>query len=94
MDRNEVVLVGRLPEAVHIRSLQSGSTLGTWRLIVRRQHRGRGGRVDTIPCMSFEPEVTWPRPTGCRTTWSKWWVRCVAAGGGVRGPRRPATRSR
>ncbi|MDP9844727.1 single-stranded DNA-binding protein [Streptosporangium lutulentum] len=58
MDRNEVVLVGRLPEAVHIRSLQSGSTLGTWRLIVRRQHRGRGGRVDTIPCMSFEPEVT------------------------------------
>jgi hypothetical protein len=58
MDRNEVTLVGRLPEAVHIRSLQSGSTLGTWRLIVRRQHRGRGGRVDTIPCASFEPEVT------------------------------------
>ncbi|MEU4411528.1 hypothetical protein AB0F88_44105 [Streptosporangium sp. NPDC023963] len=57
MDRNEVILVGRLPEAAHIRSLQSGSRLGTWRLIVRRQHRGRGARVDTIPCASFELEV-------------------------------------
>ncbi|MEV7008906.1 hypothetical protein [Streptosporangium sp. NPDC051022] len=58
MDRNEVILVGRLPEAVRVRSLQSGSTLGTWRMIVRRQQRGRGTRVDTIPCASFEPEVT------------------------------------
>ncbi|GAA4200383.1 hypothetical protein GCM10022252_53480 [Streptosporangium oxazolinicum] len=57
MDRNEVILVGRLPEVAHIRSLRSGSTLGTWRLIVRRQHRGRGARVDTIPCASFETEV-------------------------------------
>ncbi|WP_440099368.1 single-stranded DNA-binding protein [Streptosporangium sp. H16] len=57
MDRNEVILVGRLPEAAHIRSLQSGSRLCTWRLIVRRQHRGRGARVDTIPCASFELEV-------------------------------------
>ncbi|WP_443075211.1 single-stranded DNA-binding protein [Streptosporangium sp. NBC_01469] len=57
MDRNEVILVGRLPEAAHIRSLQSGSTLGTWRLIVRRRHHGRGARVDTIPCASFETEV-------------------------------------
>ena len=58
MDRNEVTLVGRLPEAAHLRSLQSGSTLGTWRLIVRRQSRGRGGPVDTDSCVSFEPEVT------------------------------------
>ncbi|WP_433238858.1 single-stranded DNA-binding protein [Streptosporangium sp. CA-135522] len=58
MDRNEVILVGRLPETARIRSLQSGSTLGAWRLIVRRQQRGRGTRVDTIPCVSFEPEVT------------------------------------
>lgn len=58
MDRNEVTLVGRLPEAVRIRALQSGSTLGSWRMIVRRQSRGRGTRVDTIPCVSFEPEVT------------------------------------
>ncbi|MGS2644889.1 single-stranded DNA-binding protein [Streptosporangium sp. G12] len=57
MDRNEVILVGRLPEAAHIRSLQSGSRLCTWRLIVRRQHRGSGARVDTIPCASFELEV-------------------------------------
>ncbi|GAA3507815.1 single-stranded DNA-binding protein [Streptosporangium album] len=58
MDRNEVTLVGRLPETARIRSLQSGSTLGSWRMIVRRQQRGRGTRVDTIPCVSFEPEVT------------------------------------
>ncbi|MBB2915168.1 single-stranded DNA-binding protein [Streptosporangium becharense] len=58
MDRNEVILVGRLPETANIRSLQSGNTLGTWRLIVRRRHRGRGARVDTIPCVSFDPEVT------------------------------------
>ncbi|MEU3167321.1 hypothetical protein [Streptosporangium sp. NPDC006930] len=57
MDRNEVILVGRLPEVVHIRPLQSGGTLGTWRLIVRRRHRGRGARVDTIPCASFETDV-------------------------------------
>ncbi|MFD0886628.1 single-stranded DNA-binding protein, partial [Streptosporangium algeriense] len=58
MDRNEVTLVGRLPEAVRVRSLQSGGTLGTWRMIVRRRGRGRGSQVDTIPCASFEPEVT------------------------------------
>ncbi|MGV9771836.1 single-stranded DNA-binding protein [Streptosporangium sp. NPDC003464] len=58
MDRNEVTLVGRLPEVVRVRSLQSGSTLSAWRLIVRRHQRGRGTRVDTIPCVSFEPEVT------------------------------------
>ncbi|MFF5112329.1 single-stranded DNA-binding protein [Streptosporangium sp. NPDC000509] len=57
MDRNEVILVGRLPEVAHIRALQSGGTLGTWRLIVRRRHRGRGARVDTIPCASFETDV-------------------------------------
>ncbi|MFF3439442.1 single-stranded DNA-binding protein [Streptosporangium sp. NPDC002721] len=57
MDRNEVILVGRLPEVAQIRSLPSGSRLGTWRLIVRRQHHGRGARVDTIPCASFELEV-------------------------------------
>lgn len=57
MDRNEVILVGRLPEAAHVRSLPSGSRLGTWRLIVRRRHSGRGARVDTISCASFEPEV-------------------------------------
>ncbi|MER7133222.1 single-stranded DNA-binding protein [Streptosporangium saharense] len=58
MDDNEVRLVGRLPEAARIRSLQNGSTLGTWRMIVRRQRRGRGNQVDTIPCASFEHEVT------------------------------------
>ncbi|MFJ2032473.1 single-stranded DNA-binding protein [Streptosporangium sp. NPDC087985] len=58
MDRNEVILVGRLPEVARIRSLQSGSMFGSWRVIVRRRQRGRGTRVDTIPCVSFEPEVT------------------------------------
>ncbi|GIH77163.1 single-stranded DNA-binding protein [Planobispora longispora] len=57
MDRNEVVLAGRLPDLVQIKTLQSGTRFGSWRLIVRRQQRGRGARVDTIPCVSFEPGV-------------------------------------
>ncbi|GAA3447503.1 single-stranded DNA-binding protein [Planomonospora venezuelensis] len=57
MDRNEVVLTGRLPEAVQIRTLESGTRIGTWRLIVRRRPRGRGTRVDTIPCVSFDSGV-------------------------------------
>ncbi|MBG0832827.1 single-stranded DNA-binding protein [Planomonospora sp. ID67723] len=57
MDRNEVVLAGRLPEAVRIRTLESGTRLGAWRLIVRRRPRGRGTRVDTISCVSFDPGV-------------------------------------
>ncbi|GIH94605.1 single-stranded DNA-binding protein [Planobispora siamensis] len=57
MDRNEVVLTGRLPELVQVKTLQSGTRFGTWRLIVRRRHRGRGARVDTIPCVSFDPGV-------------------------------------
>ncbi|GHH71612.1 hypothetical protein GCM10017673_25440 [Streptosporangium violaceochromogenes] len=58
MDRNEVTLVGRVPEVVRVRSLQSGITLGAWRVVVRRRRPGRGVRVDTISCVSFEPEVT------------------------------------
>ncbi|GGS57489.1 hypothetical protein GCM10010156_15240 [Planobispora rosea] len=57
MDRNEVILAGRLPDLAQIKTLQSGTRFGTWRLIVRRRNRGRGTRVDTIPCVSFEPEV-------------------------------------
>ncbi|GAA3160701.1 hypothetical protein GCM10010466_59540 [Planomonospora alba] len=57
MDRNEVALVGRLPEPVQIKSSRSGTGFAVWRLIVRRQQRGRGARVDTIPCVSFEPGV-------------------------------------
>ncbi|MFC4061933.1 single-stranded DNA-binding protein [Planomonospora corallina] len=57
MDRNEVTLVGRLPEAVQIKSSRSGARFGTWRLIVRRRQEGRRTRVDTIPCVSFDPDV-------------------------------------
>ncbi|WP_203874246.1 single-stranded DNA-binding protein, partial [Planobispora takensis] len=57
MDRNEVVLTGRLPELVQVKTLQSGARFGTWRLIVRRRHRGRGARVDTIPCVSFDSGI-------------------------------------
>ncbi|MFF0247552.1 single-stranded DNA-binding protein [Streptosporangium sandarakinum] len=57
MDRNEVVLAGRLPEAASVRKLRSGSALTRWRLIVRRQQRDRRTQVDTIPCASFVPEV-------------------------------------
>ncbi|MBG0817005.1 single-stranded DNA-binding protein [Planomonospora sp. ID82291] len=57
MDRNEIVLSGRLPEPVQVKSLQNGTRFGTWRLIVRRRQQGRGIRVDTIPCVAFEPDV-------------------------------------
>ncbi|MGW5683433.1 single-stranded DNA-binding protein [Nonomuraea sp. NPDC003754] len=58
MDRNEVTLVGRLSAAPEERPMPSGDTLTKWRVIVRRRPRGRrGGLVDTIQCVTFDPEV-------------------------------------
>ncbi|MEV4104678.1 single-stranded DNA-binding protein [Nonomuraea sp. NPDC049649] len=58
MDRNEVLLVGRLSAAVEERSLPSGDTMTKWRLLVRRRTYRRGGTVtDSIPCVSFSQEV-------------------------------------
>lgn len=59
MDRNEVLLVGRLSAAAEERSLPSGDTMTKWRLLVRRRRPNkRGGTItDSIPCVSFDPEV-------------------------------------
>ncbi|NRQ39930.1 single-stranded DNA-binding protein [Nonomuraea sp. NN258] len=58
MDRNEVLLVGRLSAAVEEQSLPSGDTVTKWRIIVRRRRNRRGGTLtDSIPCVTFNPEV-------------------------------------
>ncbi|MGN9784266.1 single-stranded DNA-binding protein [Nonomuraea sp. ZG12] len=59
MDRNEVLLVGRLSAAVEDRCLPSGDIMTKWRLLVRRRRRGQRGGVhtDSIPCVTFAPEA-------------------------------------
>jgi single-stranded DNA-binding protein len=59
MDRNEVVLVGRLSAAVEEYPLPSGDTATKWRVIVRRRrrHQGGGTLTDSIPCVTFDPEM-------------------------------------
>ncbi|GAA4084479.1 single-stranded DNA-binding protein [Nonomuraea soli] len=59
MDRNEVVLVGRLSAVPEQRSMPSGDTLTTWKVIVkRRPGPGRSRRpCDIVPCVTFDPEV-------------------------------------
>ncbi|MEV0595280.1 single-stranded DNA-binding protein [Nonomuraea cavernae] len=59
MDRNEVVLVGRLSMAAEDKTLPSGDTLTKWRLVVRRRRRHKRGEAltDSIPCVTFDPEA-------------------------------------
>jgi single-strand DNA-binding protein len=59
VDRNEVVLVGRLSGAAEEKKLPSGDILTKWRLVVRRRGRQRRGGTltDTIPCVTFDPEA-------------------------------------
>lgn len=59
MDRNEVVLVGRLSGAVEDFPTPSGDIATKWRVIVRRRrrHRRGGAQTDSIPCVTFAPEV-------------------------------------
>ncbi|MGN9840561.1 single-stranded DNA-binding protein [Nonomuraea sp. H19] len=58
MERNEVVLVGRLSAAVEEHSLPSGDTVTKWRVIVRRRRHRRGGTLtDSIPCVTFNRET-------------------------------------
>ncbi|GGO76001.1 single-stranded DNA-binding protein [Nonomuraea cavernae] len=59
MDRNEVVLVGRLSMAAEDKTLPSGDTLTKWRLVVRRRRRHKRGEAltDSIPCVTFDPET-------------------------------------
>ncbi|WP_433429760.1 single-stranded DNA-binding protein [Nonomuraea sp. CA-141351] len=58
MDRNEVLLVGRLSGAVEEHSMPSGDTVTKWRIIVRRRRHRRGAALtDSIPCVTFDPET-------------------------------------
>ncbi|MBT2227292.1 single-stranded DNA-binding protein [Nonomuraea sp. NEAU-A123] len=58
MDRNEVVLVGRLSATPEDKPLPSGDILTKWRLIVRRpHHRSDQTMTDSVPCATFDPEA-------------------------------------
>ncbi|MCW2582830.1 MAG: ssb [Klenkia sp.] len=58
IDRNDVVLRGRLAAPVELRELPSGDTLLSFTLTVRRPTpRPRAPRADTITCISFAPSL-------------------------------------
>ncbi|WP_188193830.1 single-stranded DNA-binding protein [Nonomuraea sp. SYSU D8015] len=59
MDRNEVLLVGRLSAAVEEHPMPSGDTVTKWRIIVRRRrpHRRGGTITDSVPCVTFNREA-------------------------------------
>ncbi|MGY1634348.1 single-stranded DNA-binding protein [Geodermatophilus sp. SYSU D01186] len=55
IDRNDVVLRGRLSAPAELRSLPSGDTLVTFRLVVRRpEPRERGQTVDVLTCVTYD----------------------------------------
>ena len=55
IDRNDVVLRGRLSEAAQSKVLPSGDMLVTWRLVVRRpEPRARGQSVDVLACVTYD----------------------------------------
>jgi single-strand DNA-binding protein len=55
IDRNDVVLRGRLSAPAELRSLPSGDTLVTFRLVVRRpEPRARGQSVDVLTCVTYD----------------------------------------
>ncbi len=58
IDRNDVVLRGRLSAQPELRPLPSGDTLLVLKLIVRRENpRPRGPRTDVITCVSLQPAL-------------------------------------
>ncbi|MGY1594972.1 single-stranded DNA-binding protein [Geodermatophilus sp. SYSU D00965] len=55
IDRNDVVLRGRLSAPAELRTLPSGDTLVTFRLVVRRpEPRARGQSVDVLSCITYD----------------------------------------
>ena len=55
IDRNDVVLRGRVSAPAELRTLPSGDTLVTFRLVVRRpEPRARGQSVDVLTCISYD----------------------------------------
>lgn len=58
IDRNDVVLRGRLSASPELRPLPSGDTLLLFKLVVRReQSRPRGPKSDVITCVSYLPAL-------------------------------------
>ena len=55
IDRNDVLLRGRLSAPAELRTLPSGDTLITFRLVVRRPDPGARGRsVDVLSCVTYD----------------------------------------
>jgi single-strand DNA-binding protein len=55
IDRNAVVLSGRVSAPAEVRALPSGDTLVTFRLVVRRpEPRARGQSVDVLSCVTYD----------------------------------------
>ena len=55
IDRNDVVLRGRLSAPAEVRTLPSGDRLVSFRLVVRRpEPRARGQSTDTLPCITYD----------------------------------------
>jgi len=58
IDRNDVVLRGRLSAPAELRPLPSGDMLLVFKIVVRRENpRPRGPRSDVITCVSLLPAV-------------------------------------
>ena len=58
IDRNDVVLRGRLSSPPELRPLPSGDTLLVFRMVVRRESpRPRGPKSDVITCVSYLPTL-------------------------------------
>ncbi|NEK60688.1 single-stranded DNA-binding protein [Geodermatophilus sabuli] len=55
IDRNDVVLRGRLSGPAELKTLPSGDLLVTFRLVVRRpEPRARGQSVDVLTCVTYD----------------------------------------
>ena len=55
IDRNDVFLTGRLSAPAEVRTLPSGDTLVSFRLLVRRpEPRARGQSVDVLGCITYD----------------------------------------
>ena len=55
IDRNDVLLRGRLSALAEVRTLPSGDALLTFRLVVRRpEPRPRGQTVDVLTCITYD----------------------------------------
>lgn len=58
IDRNDVVLRGRLSAPPELRPLPSGDTLLLFKLVVRREDpRPRGPKSDVLTCVSYRPTL-------------------------------------